>query len=68
MKGNILIVGGYGSVGRVISTTLGDRFPDKWLLQAGTIKRLKTCLPFHRGRLLQRSGRITARGPGATGA
>ncbi len=27
MKGNILIVGGYGGVGRVISTTLGDRFP-----------------------------------------
>ena len=27
MKGNFLIVGGYGGVGRVISTTLGDRFP-----------------------------------------
>ena len=27
MDGSILIVGGYGSVGRFISTALGDRFP-----------------------------------------
>jgi saccharopine dehydrogenase-like NADP-dependent oxidoreductase len=27
MKGSILIVGGYGGVGRFISTALGDRFP-----------------------------------------
>ena len=27
MDGNILIVGGYGSVGRVIAATLGNRFP-----------------------------------------
>ncbi len=27
MKGNILVVGGYGGVGRVISAALGDRFP-----------------------------------------
>jgi S-adenosylhomocysteine hydrolase len=27
MDGRILIVGGYGGVGRVISTARGDRFP-----------------------------------------
>jgi hypothetical protein len=27
MSGKILVVGGYGSVGRTISVALGDRFP-----------------------------------------
>ena len=29
MNGNILVIGGYGGVGRVVSTTLGDRFPQQ---------------------------------------
>ena len=29
IEGKILVVGGYGSVGRVISTTLGNRFPSR---------------------------------------
>jgi len=38
-KGKILIVGGYGSVGRVISDTLGKRFPREVIVAGRNLKR-----------------------------
>ena len=39
MKGNILIVGGYGSVGRFISTALGDRFPGQVVVAGRNLQK-----------------------------
>jgi len=39
MKGNILIVGGYGGVGRFISTALGDRFPGQVVVAGRNLQK-----------------------------
>ncbi len=39
MKGNILVVGGYGGVGRVISAALGDRFPGQVVVAGRNYKK-----------------------------
>jgi len=40
MKKNILIIGGYGSVGRLIASRLSDRFPGQVIVDRAT------CNPF----------------------
>ncbi len=39
MKGNILVVGGYGGVGRFISAALGDRFPGQVVVAGRNLQK-----------------------------
>ncbi len=41
MKKNILIIGGYGSVGRVIASRLSERFPGQVIVAGRNIQKAK---------------------------